>query len=461
MRKTQPCATLARFISRQKSTKERPAMSAAVETLEKLERKVIVSLSWLDINEATDKELKKAQRRVKIDGFRPGKAPLKMVAQMYGAGIQNDVLNDLAQQAFNKVAQEQNLRIAAVTKIEPVEGEESADALKVAFTYETFPEIKIGDLSALNIEKVSAEVGDKEVDDTVEILRKQRTRYNRVERAAQNGDRVIIDFEGKIDGEPFAGGSSKNYPFLLGNGEMLPEFEAGVLGLKEGESKDVEVNFPEDYHGKEVAGKTAVFTITVRNVAEPVLPEVDEVFAKALGIADGNIETMRAEVKKNVEREVKRRVDSQNKEAAMEALLAVSELQVPNALINEEAARLAAEMKQNFINQGMADAKNLDLPLDMFKEQAERRVKLGLILAEVVQANGLEPSKEQIDAVIADFAESYEDPQEVIDWYHADNSRLQGPTSLAVEANVTDFVLGKAKVTEKALSFDEVMGNQA
>jgi len=461
MRKTQPCATLARFISRQKSTKERPAMSAAVETLEKLERKVIVSLSWLDINEATDKEMKKAQRRVKIDGFRPGKAPLKMVAQMYGAGIQNDVLNDLAQQAFNKVAQEQNLRIAAVTKIEPVEGEESADALKVAFTYETFPEIKIGDLSALNIEKVSAEVGDKEVDDTVEILRKQRTRYNRVERAAQNGDRVIIDFEGKIDGEPFAGGSSKNYPFLLGNGEMLPEFEAGVLGLKEGESKDVEVNFPEDYHGKEVAGKTAVFTITVRNVAEPVLPEVDEVFAKALGIADGNIETMRAEVKKNVEREVKRRVDSQNKEAAMEALLAVSELQVPNALINEEAARLAAEMKQNFINQGMADAKNLDLPLDMFKEQAERRVKLGLILAEVVQANGLEPSKEQIDAVIADFAESYEDPQEVIDWYHADNSRLQGPTSLAVEANVTDFVLGKAKVTEKALSFDEVMGNQA
>ena len=242
---------------------------------------------------------------------------------------------------------------------------------------------------------------------------------------------------------------------------MLPEFEAGVNGLKEGESKDVEVNFPEDYHGKEVAGKTAVFTITVRNVAEPVLPEVDEVFAKALGIADGNIETMRAEVKKNVEREVKRRVDSQNKEAAMEALLAVSELQVPNALINEEAARLAAEMKQNFINQGMADAKNLDLPLDMFKEQAERRVKLGLILAEVVQANGLEPSKEQIDAVIADFAESYEDPQEVIDWYHADNSRLQGPTSLAVEANVTDFVLGKAKVTEKALSFDEVMGNQA
>ena len=308
---------------------------------------------------------------------------------------------------------------------------------------------------------MTASVGDAEVEKTIDILRQQRTRFNHTERAAKDGDRVIIDFAGKIDGEAFAGGSAENYAFVLGQGQMLPEFEAGVNGLKEGENKDVEVNFPEDYHGKEVAGKTAVFTITVRNVAEPVLPEVDEVFAKALGIADGNIETMRAEVKKNVEREVKRRVDSQNKEAAMEALLAVSELQVPNALINEEAARLAAEMKQNFINQGMADAKNLDLPADMFKEQAERRVKLGLILAEVVQANGLEPSKEQIDAVIADFAESYEDPQEVIDWYHADNSRLQGPTSLAVEANVTDFVLGKAKVTEKALSFDEVMGNQA
>ena len=435
-------------------------MSAAVETLEKLERKVIVSLSWLDINEATDKEMKKAQRRVKIDGFRPGKAPLKMVAQMYGAGIQNDVLNDLAQQAFNKVAQEQNLRIAAVTKIEPVEGEESADALKVAFTYETFPEIKIGDLSALNIEKVSAEVGDKEVDDTVEILRKQRTRYNRVERAAQNGDRVIIDFEGKIDGEPFAGGSSKNYPFLLGNGEMLPEFEAGVLGLKEGESKDVEVNFPEDYHGKEVAGKTAVFTITVHNVAEPMLPEVDADFAKALGIADGDVAKMREEIKKNVAREVKRRVDARNTEAVMEALRKAHSFDLPQAFVKDEAQRLADEMKQNFAQQGL-DAANFDLPADMFTERAEQRVALGLLLPALVEEFKLQATDEQVKAIIADVADSYEDPQEVMDWYFADRSRLAGPTNLAVEANVVDYVLGKANVTEKALSFEEVMGANA
>lgn len=436
-------------------------MSVTLETLENLERKVTLSLPWSSINAECDKRLKQTARKARIDGFRPGKAPLSMIQSMYGASIQNDVMNELAQKVFFDTAVAEGWKIAGMPRLEGVEGQDDKENFLFFGVFEVFPEVKVGDLSGREVEKVTASVGDAEVEKTIDILRQQRTRFNHTERAAKDGDRVIIDFTGKIDGEAFAGGSAENYAFVLGQGQMLPEFEAGVNGLKEGESKDVEVNFPEDYHGKEVAGKTAVFTITVRNVAEPVLPEVDEVFAKALGIADGNIETMRAEVKKNVEREVKRRVDSQNKEAAMEALLAVSELQVPNALINEEAARLAAEMKQNFINQGMADAKNLDLPLDMFKEQAERRVKLGLILAEVVQANGLEPSKEQIDAVIADFAESYEDPQEVIDWYHADNSRLQGPTSLAVEANVTDFVLGKAKVTEKALSFDEVMGNQA
>lgn len=436
-------------------------MSVTLETLENLERKVTLSLPWSSINAECDKRLKQTARKARIDGFRPGKAPLSMIQSMYGASIQNDVMNELAQKVFFDTAVAEGWKIAGMPRLEGVEGQDDKENFLFSGVFEVFPEVKVGDLSGQEVEKVTASVGDAEVEKTIDILRQQRTRFNHTERAAKDGDRVIIDFAGKIDGEAFAGGSAENYAFILGQGQMLPEFEAGVNGLKEGESKDVEVNFPEDYHGKEVAGKTAVFTITVRNVAEPVLPEVDEVFAKALGIADGNIETMRAEVKKNVEREVKRRVDSQNKEAAMEALLAVSELQVPNALIKEEAERLAAEMKQNFINQGMADAKNLDLPADMFKEQAERRVKLGLILAEVVQANGLEPSKEQIDAVIADFAESYEDPQEVIDWYHADNSRLQGPTSLAVEANVTDFVLGKAKVTEKALSFDEVMGNQA
>ena len=441
-------------------TKERPRMSATIEKLENLERKVIVSLPWLAINEATDKELKKAQKRVRIDGFRPGKAPLKMVAQMYGASIQNDVLNDLAQAEFNKIAQEQNLRIAAVIRIEPVEGQDNASDFKVAFIYETFPEIKIADLSSLEIEKVSAEVSDKEVDNTIEILRKQRTRYNRVEREAQNGDRVIIDFEGKINGTPFEGGSSKNYPFVLGQGQMLPEFEKGILGLKEGESKDVEVVFPEDYHGKDVAGKTAVFTITVHNVAAAELPEVDAAFAKSLGIEDGDIAKMRAEVKKNVSREVKRRIDAQNTDAVMNALRAAHSFELPKAFVADEAQRLAEEMKQNFAQQGL-DTKNFDLPADMFTERAEQRVALGLLLPEIIEQNNLKATDEQIKAIVADFADSYEDPQEVIDWYFADRSRLAGPTNLAVEANVVAFVLGKAKVTEKVLSFDEVMNASA
>ena len=436
-------------------------MSVTVETLENLERKVIVSLAWADINAETDKRLKQTQRRVKIDGFRPGKAPLKMVASMYGASVQNEVMNELVQRAFYDIAVSENLKVAGFPRFEGVEEQDDKDSLKIAAIFEVFPEVSIGDLSASEIEKVTSEVGDAEVEKTVEILRKQRTRFNHVDRAAQNSDRVIIDFEGKIDGEPFAGGSSKNYAFVLGSGQMLPEFEAGIAGMKAGESKDVEVNFPEDYHGKDVAGKTAVFTITLNNVSEATLPEVDAEFAKALGIADGDVAKMREEVKKNVAREVERRTQEQTKESVMEALLKAVELQVPNALVNDEAARLAEEMKQNFVNQGMANAGQVNLPADMFKEQAYRRVALGLILAKLVEENKLEPTEEQIKAVVANFAESYEDPQEVIDWYYADASRLQGPTSLAVESNVVNFVLGKAKVTEKTLSFDEVMGAQA
>lgn len=436
-------------------------MSVTVETLENLERKVVLSLPWSEINAETDKKLKQTQRRAKIDGFRPGKAPLKMIAQMYGASAQNDVINELVQRRFYDVAVAQELKVAGFPRFEGVEEQDDKESFKVAAIFEVFPEVVIGDLSAQEVEKVTASVGDAEVDQTVEILRKQRTRFNHVEREARNGDRVIIDFEGKIDGEPFAGGASKNYAFVLGASQMLPEFEAGVVGMKAGESKDVTVNFPEDYHGKDVAGKSAVFTITLNNVSEATLPEVDSDFAKALGIADGDVARMREEVKKNVSREVERRVNEQTKESVMNALLKAVELKAPVALVNEEAARLANEMKQNFVNQGMADAANLDLPLDMFKEQAERRVSLGLILAKLVDENKLEPTEEQIKAVVANFAESYEDPQEVIDWYYAELSRLQAPTSLAIESNVVDFVLGKAKVNEKALSFDEVMGAQA
>ena len=436
-------------------------MDVTVENLEGLNRKITLALPWEGIRAAVDKKLSQTQRKAKVQGFRPGKAPLKMVDAMYGADIRNEVLNDAVVKAFYEVVEAQKLRVAGLPRFNEVENQDDENTFKIDAQFEVFPEVKVGDLSAQEIEKASTEVSDAEVDKTIEILRGQRTRYNHVERAAQKEDRVIIDFAGKIDGEAFDGGSAENYPFVLGQGQMLPEFEAGVEGLKEGESKDVEVSFPEDYHGKEVAGKTAVFTITLRNVSAASLPEVDEEFAKQLGIVDGDVAKMRDEVKKNVSREVNRRVAEKNKAAVMDALLAVTEFDVPAALVQEETGRMMQDARQNFINQGF-DAKQLpELPADMFTEQATRRVKLGLILAQLVEEQQLQPTNDDIRDIVAEFAESYEDPAEVIEWYMGDAERQQGPAALATEAKVVEFVLGKAKVTDKALSFDEVMGNTA
>ena len=436
-------------------------MDVTVENLEGLNRKITLALPWEGIRAAVDKKLSQTQRKAKVQGFRPGKAPLKMVDAMYGADIRNEVLNDAVVKAFYEVVEAQKLRVAGLPRFNEVENQDDENTFKIDAQFEVFPEVKVGDLSAQEIEKASTEVSDAEVDKTIEILRGQRTRYNHVERAAQKEDRVIIDFAGKIDGEAFDGGSAENYPFVLGQGQMLPEFEAGVEGLKEGESKDVEVSFPEDYHGKEVAGKTAVFTITLRNVSAATLPEVDEEFAKQLGIVDGDVAKMRDEVKKNVSREVNRRVAEKNKAAVMDALLAVTEFDVPAALVQEETGRMMQDARQNFINQGF-DAKQLpELPADMFTEQATRRVKLGLILAQLVEEQQLQPTNDDIRDIVAEFAESYEDPAEGIEWYMGDAERQHGPGALATEAKVVEFVLGKAKVTDKALSFDEVMGNTA
>ncbi|UOO88412.1 trigger factor [Vitreoscilla massiliensis] len=436
-------------------------MDVTVENLEGLNRKITLALPWEGIRAAVDKKLSQTQRKAKVQGFRPGKAPLKMVDAMYGADIRNEVLNDAVVKAFYEVVEAQKLRVAGLPRFNEVENQDDENTFKIDAQFEVFPEVKVGDLSAQEVEKATTEVSDAEVDKTIEILRGQRTRYNHVERAAQKEDRVIIDFAGKIDGVAFDGGSAENYPFVLGQGQMLPEFEAGVEGLKEGESKDVEVSFPEDYHGKEVAGKTAVFTITVRNVSEATLPEVNEEFAKQLGIVDGDVAKMRDEVKKNVSREVNRRVAEKNKAAVMDALLAVTEFDVPAALVQEETGRMMQDARQNFINQGF-DAKQLpELPADMFTEQATRRVKLGLILAQLVEEQQLQPTNDDIRDIVAEFAESYEDPAEVIEWYMGDAERQQGPAALATEAKVVEFVLGKAKVTDKVLSFDEVMGNTA
>ncbi|WP_028447933.1 trigger factor [Chitinimonas koreensis] len=432
-------------------------MQAQLETLGQLERRLDFAIPAADIESAVDARLKRVARTARIQGFRPGKAPMKIVAANYGLQVREEVLGEQVQNAFASAVEAQKLRVAGYPRFEGKPASE--EAFQFSATFEVYPEVVVGDLAAKEVERPVLEVSEAEVDKTIDILRKQRTKFERVERAAEKGDRVIVDFKGTIDGVAFAGGSSENYAFQAGEGQMLPEFDAAVIGMKEGDSKTFDLAFPADYHGKDVAGKTAQFEVTVKNVAAAQLPEVDGEFAKLLGIEDGDIAKLRAEIRKNVEREVKRRLSARAKEGVMQALLDVTPVELPRALVQVEIGRLI-ENARNEMKQRGFDPQNMPFPPELFEEQAKRRVALGLILAEVVRANGLQAKPEQIKAIVGEFAESYEHPEEVVQWYYASPERLEGPESLALEDNVVEFVHAKAKTVDKQLSFDELMGQQ-
>ena len=441
-------------------------MATAVETLGKLERRLTISFPVADVRTEVEKRLKQQAKTAKAPGFRPGKVPLKMVAAQYGYQIESDVLNDKVGRAFNEAANENQLRVAGFPKIEP---KQDAPEGTLAFdaTFEVYPDVVIGDLANVEIETVSADVSDAEIDKTIDILRKQRVHYHTKgeagehgtggEAVAANGDRVTVDFVGKIDGEEFAGGKAENYAFVLGEGRMLPEFEAATVGLKVGESKTFPLPFPEDYHGKDVAGKTAEFTITLKSLEWAHMPEVDAEFAKSLGIEDGSIEKMRADIKTNLEREVTARVKARNKDAVMDALVKSTELEVPKAMIQQDSERLAEMTRQDMMQRGM-DVKAMPFPAEMFADKAERRVRLGLILSQLVSDNKLEATQDQVKAQIEDFSQSYEDPKEVLKYYYSDRRRLAEVEALVLEENVVNYVLGKAKVSTKTIAFDELMG---
>lgn len=433
-------------------------MQAQLETLASLERRLNFAIPASDIEAAVEARLKRVARTARIQGFRPGKAPMKIVAANYGLQVREEVLGEQVESAFGKAVLEQNLRVAGYPRFEGQPAE--AEAFKFSATFEIYPEVAVGDLSGIELERPTLAVSDTEVDKTIEILRKQRTRFDRVERAAETGDRVIVDFKGVIDGEAFAGGSSDNYAFVAGQGQMLPEFDQAVIGMKEGDSKTFDLAFPEDYHGKDVAGKTAQFTIVMKNVAAAILPEIDAEFAKMLGIVDGDVAKMRDEVRKNVEREVKRRLSTRAKEVVMKALLDATPLELPKALIGMEIGRLI-ENARNEMKQRGFDPKDMPFPPELFEEQAKRRVALGLILAEVVSANSLDAKPEQVRAIVEEFAESYEHPADVVKWYYASPERLEGAEALALEDNVVEFVFSKAKTTDTVVAFDELMGQQA
>ncbi|GAA0430845.1 trigger factor [Massilia aurea] len=442
-------------------------MATAVETLGKLERRLTISFPVADVRTEVEKRLKQQAKTAKAPGFRPGKVPLKMVAAQYGYQIESDVLNDKVGRAFNEAAVANELRVAGFPKIEPKD-DAPEGVLEFNATFEVYPEVVIGDLAAVEVETVVTEVSDTEIDKTIDILRKQRVHYHTKgeqgehgtggEPVAAEGDRVTVDFVGTLDGVEFDGGKAEDYAFVLGEGRMLPEFEAATIGLKVGEAKTFPLAFPEDYHGKDVAGKTAEFTITLKALEWAHMPAVDTEFAQSLGIEDGSIEKMREDIKVNLEREVRARVKARNKEAVMDALVKATELDVPTVMVEQDSERLAEMTRQDMAQRGM-DVAKLPFPSEMFKDKAERRVRLGLILSQLVADNDLQATQDQVKAQIEDFSQSYEDPKEVLKYYFSDRRRLGEVEALVLEENVVNYVLGKAKVSNKTVAFDELMGS--
>ena len=432
-------------------------MAANVESLGTLERRLQMSVPVDGIEREIDARLKKMAREAKMPGFRPGKVPMKLLAQTYGPQLRSEVLGDAVQRSFTEAVREANLKVAGQPRIEPKK-EPAAGALEFSATFEVYPEFKVGDVSGAAIERPSIEVDEAAVERTLGILRKQRQTYAAAARPAQDGDRVTADFAGTIGGEPFAGGKAEGFAFVLGEGRMLPQFEAAARGMEPGAAKSFELAFPADYHGKDVAGKTAAFRLEVKQVEEPTLPALDAEFARSLGVADGDLAKMRAEVKQNVEREAKKRVEARVKNQAMEALLKATPLELPKALVAQETQELVQRAAADLQSRGMKLEK---LPLDpqAFEAAARRRVALGLIIGELARAEKLQPKPAEVRALIEQEAASYESPAEVVKWFYMQPQRLTEMEGLALEGNVVRWVLSRARVADKAVAFDELMGS--
>jgi trigger factor len=433
---------------------------ANVENLGTLERRVSMSVPVADIEKQVGERLKKIARDVRMPGFRPGKVPMKLVAQTYGSQVHNEVLGDAVQKSFSDAVKQANLKVAGYPKIERKD-ESNDKSLEFSATFEIYPEVKVGDLAAMTIEQPKAAVSDADVEKTIEILRKQRTLFAAASRAARDGDRLMVDFEGRLDGQPFDGGTASGFQFLLGEGRMLPEFETAARGMTPGESRDFTLKFPDDYHGKTVAGKEALFTLKLNQLEEPRLPELDAEFAKALGVADGDLDRMRSEVRANVEREVKKRVDARLKIQALQTLLEATPLELPKSLIEMESQQLVQRAAADLQARGLKPEQLPPLDPAAFADTAKRRVALALIIGELSRSESLQPKPAEVRAMVEQEAQTYESPAEVVKWFYMQPQRLQEMEGAALEANVVKWVLSKAKVVDKDIAFDELMGAQA
>jgi trigger factor len=441
-------------------------MAVQIENLGSLERKMTLEFARADLVKAREIRLSKMGKTMKMAGFRPGKVPKNLVEKQHGMQVDFELQFDKAAELFYEESKKEGLALAGQPRLEP-KSELNADKVIFDAFFEVLPEVKIGDFSKVEVSKYTTEIGDAEIDRAIDVLRKQQVHYHPrgqagdhgdggANTAAQAGDQVVIDFVGKIDGVEFAGGKAENFEYVLGEGRMLPEFESATLGLKAGDSKSFSLSFPADYHGKDVAGKTAEFTISIKSVNWPHMPVVDDAFALSMGVNDGGVTKMRAEVKENLVREVNRRITSLLKSEVMDKLNFLCELDVPRSLVTLEQERLVEGARQDLMQRGVPNAKDAPIPVEIFADQALKRVRLGLILSELVKKQNLSATADQIKAEIDEQAATYEDPKEVVRWFYSNPSRLKDVENLVLEDNVIKYFTSLAKVTDKAVSFEEL-----
>jgi trigger factor len=429
-------------------------MQVSVESGEGLEKRLLVDLPAEQVSTAVDKKLAELAQHVRLDGFRPGKVPMRVVKQRFGDSVRQDVYGELIQATYYEAATEQKLVPVGDPNIELRDPAEEGGFSYTA-TFEVMPKVELADLAGSEITKVVAEVTDADIDEMLDKLRQQRVEWEEVERAAQDGDTVHIDFKGMVDGEVFEGGSAENVPLVLGSGSMIEGFESGILGASAGDERTIHVTFPEDYRAEHLAGKPATFEIKVLRVAEPKLPEIDEDFVKEFGVEAGTVEALREEVGQNMRNELEQKLSGMLKDAAMDALRDANELDIPAAMVTQEAERMKQQTMQDMQQRGQAAS--FDLPASVFEEQAKKRVHLGMLVAEIIDGQGLKAEDDDVRETITKLAGSYEDPQEVIDFYMNNPDQKAGVENLVLENKVTDWVVGQMKVNEEKRTFSDVM----
>ncbi|WP_237385538.1 trigger factor [Xenorhabdus sp. Sc-CR9] len=428
-------------------------MQVSVETTQGLGRRVSITVPAADIEKAISSELVNVAKKVRIDGFRKGKVPMKIVQQRYGASVLQDVLGDLMQRNFVNAIIEQKINPAGAPSYKPEQFKEGEDFI-YSVEFEVYPEIELKGLEEIEVEKPVVEVKDADVDTMLDTLRKQQANWKETDEAVVAEDRVTVDFTGSIDGEEFEGGKSTDFVLAMGQGRMIPGFEDGIVGHKAGEEFTIDVTFPEDYHAENLKGKEANFVINLKKVEQRELPELTEEFIQRFGIADGTVEGLRAEVRKNMERELKNAVRNRIKTQVLDGLVEANEIEVPAAVIDGEIDVLRRQAAQRF---GGNEKQALELPRELFEEQAKRRVVVGLLLGEVISSNELKVDEDRVNALIEEMAAAYEDPKEVVEYYSKNKEMMNNVRNIALEEQAVELVLSKAKVSEKETGFNDLM----